>query len=200
MDAGWWLSAAGFAVAMSGTPGPNTAMVLASAANFGVRRTLPHMPGITAGFPLLLLAVALGAGQVLHLLPWLHEAVRWVGAAYLLYLAWRIAAAEPSLGDAGRAARPLSFLGAALFQLLNPKAWAIAVGATAAFGAGEGDDPVARSLALTSLFAAVSLPILWLWALAGAGAARVLRTPEALRWFNRAMGALLALSLVPLFL
>lgn len=198
MDTGWWLAAAGFAVAMSGTPGPNNAMVLASGANFGVRRSLPHMLGIALGFPAMLLAVALGAGEVLARLPGLHAAVRWAGAAYLLLLAWRIATAEPSLGDGRPAARPLSFLGAALFQWVNPKAWVIALGAVAAYGAGE--EVVARMLALALLFAAVTLPILWVWALAGVGAARILRTPRALRWFNRAMGALLALSLVPLVL
>ena len=108
---------------MSATPGPNNAMVAASGATWGFRRTLPHMLGVAVGFPAMLVAVALGAGEVLRARPWLHEALRWAGAAYLLWLAWKIAAAKPEPpGDAatekdkGSGSRPLSFMQAALFQ------------------------------------------------------------------------------------
>lgn len=200
MDASWWLAAAGFAIAMSGTPGPNNAMVMASGANFGLRRSLPHMLGITLGFPAMLLAVALGAGEVFARAPWLHGAVRWVGAAYLLWLAWKIATAAPDEPGAASAAQPLGFVGAALFQWANPKAWVIALGAVAAYGTAAGAAFLAQMGTLAALFAVVTLPILSLWALAGVGAARILRTPRAMRWFNRAMGGLLALSLAPLLL
>lgn len=91
----WFGSALAFALSMSATPGPNNAMVTASGATWGFRRTVPHLLGISLGFPAMLVAVALGAGGVLRAHPWLHEALRWVGAAYLLWLAWRIAVAEP---------------------------------------------------------------------------------------------------------
>ena len=89
--AGWLLSATAFAVSMAATPGPNGAMVAASGANFGFRRTLPHMLGISVGFPVMLVAVALGAGQPLRTWPWLHEALRWIGATYLWRRAMMIA-------------------------------------------------------------------------------------------------------------
>ena len=80
---------------MAATPGPNNAMVAASGATWGFRRTLPHMLGVSVGFPVMLVAVALGAGELLRTRPWAHEALRWVGAAYLLWLAWHIAVSRP---------------------------------------------------------------------------------------------------------
>ncbi len=158
------------------------------------------MLGITLGFPPMPLALALGAGEVFSRAPWLHGAVRRVGAAYRLWLAWRIATAVPAGPGAAGSARPMTFAGAAPFQWANPKAWAIALGAVAAHGTAAGAAFLAQMAALAGLFAAVTLPILSLWAVAGVGAARVLRTPRALLVFNRAMGGLLARSLVPLIL
>ena len=91
----WFASATAFALSMSGSPGPNNAMVTASGANWGFRPTLPHMLGISIGLPVMLVAVALGMGEALRSWPWLHDALRWVGAAYMLWLAWKIGSADP---------------------------------------------------------------------------------------------------------
>ena len=194
----WLVPAVAFAVAMSATPGPNNAMVAASGASFGFRRTLPHMLGITVGFPIMLVAVALGAGEPLRTLPWLHEALRWVGAAYLLWLAWHIAATRPEAADkrAG-ASRPLTFTQAALFQWVNPKAWVIAASAIVTYTSGGGA-VLAQAAALAVVFLVVTLPTIAFWTSVGVGAARVLRSPRALRLFNLAMAALLVASLLPL--
>jgi threonine/homoserine/homoserine lactone efflux protein len=203
----WLASAIAFAVSMSATPGPNNAMVTASGATWGFRRTVPHMLGISFGFPAMLVAVALGAGEVLRARPWLHEALRWAGIAYLLWLAWKIGAAEPETpGEAasdkgqGSASRPLSFAQAALFQWVNPKAWVIELGAVAAYTTGAGSGLVAQTAVLALIFLLVTLPTVALWTLVGVGAARVLRTRRALRAFNLAMAALLVLSLAPMVL
>jgi threonine/homoserine/homoserine lactone efflux protein len=188
----WFGSALAFALSMSATPGPNNAMVTASGASWGLRRTVPHLLGISFGFPAMLVAVALGAGGVLRARPWLEEALRWVGAAYLLWLAWRIAAAEPGVDGAPASGHPLSFWGAALFQWVNPKAWIIALSAVATFTAGWVEAAV-----LAAIFVAVTLPVTAGWTLVGVGAARVLRSRRALRGFNLLMAALLLLSLVP---
>ena len=121
----------GFTFATSVTPGPNNAMLTASGANFGFRRAVPHMLGIILGFPAMVLAIGLGLGTVFSALPWLHLALKYVGAAYMLYLAWRIATAERGKGAA--AAKPISFFEAAGFQWVNPKAWIMGVGALAAY-------------------------------------------------------------------
>src|SRR4051794_34012405 len=97
--AAWLASAAGFAIAMSATPGPNNAMVAASGANFGLRRTVPHMLGVSLGFPAMLVRVALGLAVPLQPSPPLQAALRWGGAGWMLGLAWKIATAEPSAGE-----------------------------------------------------------------------------------------------------
>ena len=115
-----------FAFACSITPGPNNMMLMASGANFGLRRTVPHWLGIMAGFGALLLACGLGLGGLFTAYPVLHEILKWAGAAYLLYLAFRIATAKSiSPGKGGAPARPMSFLGGAAFQLVTsgPGPW-----------------------------------------------------------------------------
>lgn len=197
--AAWLLPALAFAVATSATPGPNNAMLAASGANFGFRRTLPHILGVTVGFPLLVILVilvALGAGAVLRAWPGIDAALRWVGAAYLLSLAWRIATARPEIAGR-RTARPLSFLQAAAFQWVNPKAWVIAASAVVTYTSGGPALP-AQSAALALLFLIVTLPATSFWTGLGVGAGRLLRRQGALRAFNLAMAALLVVSLVPL--
>jgi threonine/homoserine/homoserine lactone efflux protein len=203
IGAAWLVSALAFAVSMSASPGPNNTMLTASGANFGLRRTVPHMLGISIGFPAMLLAVALGAGELLRAHPLALAVLRWAGAAYLLWLAWRIATARPATPkDGGEpaeiAGRPFSFLQAVLFQWVNPKAWVIGLAAvltqTTAIGAAQ----IAEAVLLALLFLAVTLVTSVFWILIGVGAAHVLRTPRALRGFNIAMAALLVASLLPL--
>ena len=197
-DLAWYASVVAFTVSMSATPGPNNTMVMASGAAWGWRRTLPHMAGVALGFPAMLLAVAFGAGEVLRSRPWLHDGLRWIGAAYLLWLAWQIATARPvAPGEGGGGSRPLGFTRAALFQWVNPKAWIIAVGAVVTYTT-SGTAVVAEVMALALIFIVVALPCLAAWTLAGVGAARLLRTPAALRWFNLLLAGLLVASLLPL--
>ncbi len=199
MDVTWLLSASAFAIAMSATPGPNNTMVVASGATYGFARTVPHMLGIAAGFPVMLIVLGT-AGLPLLTDPRVHAVLKWVGAAYLLWLAWKIAASDPTPAEPGAkagAGRPLGFLQAALFQWVNPKAWIIAAGALATYTAQAEGGSLAATLLLATLFGLVALPCLGFWTLIGVGTARVLRTRRALRLFNLAMAGLLVASLVP---
>ncbi|MFH6785326.1 MULTISPECIES: LysE family translocator [Methylobacterium] len=201
MDWTWFLSASAFAVAMSATPGPNNTMVVASGATYGFARTVPHMLGISVGFPAMLIVLGT-VGLPLLTDPRVHAVLKWVGAAYLLWLAWKIATADPDPADpvakaAGAGGRPLGFVQAALFQWVNPKAWVIAAGALATYTAGADGASLAATLALAVLFGIVALPCIGLWTLVGVGTARVLRTRRAVRLFNLAMAGLLVASLVP---
>jgi threonine/homoserine/homoserine lactone efflux protein len=181
-----------FAIAGSFTPGPNNIMLTASGANFGFRRTLPHILGICVGFPLMVAAVGIGLGRLFEAAPAIHAALKVVGSAYLLWLAWRIASAGSEEPD-NAGARPLSFFEAAIFQWVNPKAWIIAIGAISTFTiAGEAMLP--QVLTIAAIFTLVSVPSATVWTLLGIGIARILRSPLALRLFNWSMGALLALS------
>jgi threonine/homoserine/homoserine lactone efflux protein len=204
---GWLLSVLAFAVSMSATPGPNNAMVASSGATFGFLRTLPHLLGVAIGFPAMIVAIAFGAGDLMRTAHHLHDVLRWVGAAYLAWLAFKIATDRPSAEhDKDTEARdlpknrrqPLTFLQAALFQWLNPKAWIIAIGAVTTYTTAGG--VFIQALLLATVFLIVIVPTLSFWTLTGVGAAHVLQSDRALRAFNMAMAALLLASLLPLLL
>jgi len=116
-----------FAFATAGTPGPNNMMLLASGANFGFRRTILHILGISAGLGVMVVAMGWGLSGVFRTFPMLHEILKWAGAAYMLWLAWKIATAT-GINDKSATGQPMTFLEAAAFQWLNPKAWAMALG------------------------------------------------------------------------
>jgi threonine/homoserine/homoserine lactone efflux protein len=192
------LSLIGFAIAMYITPGPNNAMLAASAATFGLRATVPHMLGIAFGFTFMMVVVTAGLGSVVLARPSLLLALRWGGAAWLLWLAWKIATASPAhAAQAGR--RVLGFGGAAAFQWVNPKGWMIAVAASGMFIRPD-QSLAARTIWIGVVFLLVALPCMFPWMLLGAGAARLLRSPSRVRAFNVAMALLLVFSVTPLLL
>jgi threonine/homoserine/homoserine lactone efflux protein len=187
-----------FCFAMSVTPGPNNVMVLASAARHGVRRTLPHMLGITFGFPVMLAMVGAGIGALLLSSPPIHRGLEIVGVLVMLWFALRIArAGAPHVPTGDSRARPLTFLEAALFQWANPKAWLIAIAALALFVHGHGGFWTGIAV-ISAVFVLVCLPCLLAWAALGRGASALLRTERRFLLFNRVMAALLVLALIPL--
>jgi threonine/homoserine/homoserine lactone efflux protein len=189
------LALAMFCFVSSITPGPNNMMLLASGANFGFRRTLPHVFGISVGFGTLVLAVGLGVGSLFALYPALYTVLKVVGGAYMLWLAWRIATAT-GIGDGSATARPMSFWEAFAFQWVNPKAWAISLGAITAFVAPE--QFLIGVLVVTAVFAAINMPCVASWAAFGVVLRRFLDRPWTLRAFNVTMAVLLVLSLYPM--
>jgi threonine/homoserine/homoserine lactone efflux protein len=196
MSEAMFLALATFCFVSSITPGPNNMMLLASGANFGFRRTLPHLLGVTLGFGAMVLAIGLGVSGLFTAYPALYSVLRVVGGAYMLWLAWRIATAD-GIGQANATARPMSFLEAAAFQWVNPKAWAIALGAITAFV--SPNQLVGGVLMVTGVFTLVNLPCVASWAGFGVVLRRLLDRPWTLRAFNVTMAALLVLSLYPMF-
>ncbi len=182
-----------FAFVTSVTPGPNNLMLMASGANFGFRRTVPHMLGIGIGFAAMAFLVGLGLAGIILTVPAAEWALKAASVAYMLWLAWKIArSSAPKEGAA--AGRPMSFLQAAAFQWVNPKAWAMALTATAVYA----PDRTLLSLALVAVvFAAVNLPSVSVWTVIGQELRRVLTNPARLRAFNWTMAALLVASLWP---
>ncbi|MEX0759153.1 MAG: LysE family translocator [Tistlia sp.] len=198
MDWGWVAAVTGFALAMAGTPGPNNMLVTASGANHGFRRTLPLASGIAFGVAGIILVVgAFGTSLVAD--PQVRVVLKWAGLAYLLWLAWRIVSARPAKGaKEGEAGRPLTFLQGALFQLVNPKLWAMVAGAVVTYGGtAAGEDPLAIALVFMVVFGTAALASTLLWTWVGVAAGRFLESERSLRLFNWAMAALLVLSLVP---
>lgn len=184
----------GYAFVTSVTPGPNNLMLLASGVNYGVRRTVPHMLGISLGHALMVFLVGLGLARVFEEVAWSRPALSAVSVAYMLWLAWKIATAAPPEGST-RTGRPLTFLQAAAFQWVNPKAWFMALTAVTNYAAGTGWPALA---VVAAVFAAVNLPSVAVWAVAGERLRGWLDQPRRLRAFNAAMAALLIASLVPL--
>jgi threonine/homoserine/homoserine lactone efflux protein len=192
-------AAAMFGFVTSITPGPNNMMLLASGLNFGVRRTLPHIVGISIGYVVLMLAVGFGLGEALRSLPGAFPALKIAGGVYMLWLAWQIArSAPPHPEPPGQAARrPMSLLQAAAFQWVNPKAWVIVVTAVATYV--SPDELASDLLIVTVVCGLINLPSLGVWAVFGASLRRFLSDPQWRRIFNVGMAALLVLSLWPLF-
>jgi threonine/homoserine/homoserine lactone efflux protein len=183
----------GFAFVTSVTPGPNNMMLLASGVNFGFRRTVPHMLGISIGHSLMVFLVGLGLAGIFKAWPPALVLLKVASVAYMLWLAWKIAsAAAPGAGTTR--AKPFSFLQAAAFQWVNPKAWAMALGAVSAYVT---QPSVWAYAAVALVFASVNLPSVSVWAGAGQAVRRWLETPARLRAFNWTMAALLVLSLWP---
>lgn len=183
-----------FAAVMTLTPGPNVVLVTASAVNFGFNRTIPQMLGITFGFGAMAMASGLGVAGLVEAEPRAHVVLKYVGAAYLLYLAWRIAHAQPATGPAR--ARPIGLMEATLFTWANPKAWVSVLGALAAFTTTGGDALWQTSL-ISGVLAAFCLLSCVAWAGFGAAIGRFIATPRARTMFNWAMAGLLVLSLLP---
>lgn len=185
-----------FAFASSITPGPNNIMLLASGANFGLRRTVPHMLGISIGHGLMVALVGLGLLGLFTALPWLRQALMLASAAYLLWLAWKIANAAPP-GDGAAKGHPFSFLQAAGFQWVNPKAWYMAIYAQTNFTADTG---AWGAVVVALIFAAINLPSVTVWAAMGTQLRRWLDGPGRLRAFNITMALLLVVSLYPMLI
>lgn len=184
---------AAFAFVTSITPGPNNLMLMASGANYGFRRTIPHMLGVGLGFALMVALVGVGLMQIFDQFPITHQILKVVGITYLLWLAWKIASADMPKLDGGRG-RPMTFLQAALFQWVNPKAWQMALTAITLFAP---DRSFYAILLVAVVFGAVNLPSVSSWTLLGQQLSRVLSSPLRLRLFNVSMALLLVASLVP---
>jgi threonine/homoserine/homoserine lactone efflux protein len=187
-----------FALVTSITPGPNNTMLLASGVNFGFNRTIPHMLGITCGFFVLVVAVGLGLGAVFQTYPLLYTILRYVGAAYLLYLAWKIAHSGPVSESEKGESKPISYLGAAAFQWVNPKAWIMAIGAISTYTPMQGY--FTNVIVIAAVFALINLPSVSVWAGCGTLLRNVLKDRRWLRLFNWGMALLLVASLYPLLI
>ena len=190
------LALVGFAVAASATPGPNNFMVFSSSVNFGFSRTIPHMAGVIIGFVLLMASIGAGLGAVIAAFPGLLIVAKAAGAAYLVWIAWKIANTWQMAQGHAVSGKPLTFFQAFAFQWVNPKAWIMSLTAMSVF-----TDPAhyVLSLALVSgVFGIVSVPSLSIWAGGGAALRDWLSQGSRLRYFNIGMALVLVASLWPM--
>jgi threonine/homoserine/homoserine lactone efflux protein len=182
-----------YAFVSSATPGPNNLMLMASGANFGFLRTIPHMLGISIGFMVMLFFVGSGLVQIFDRFPVIYDVLKVASVIYMLWLAWKIANAAPVTKNT-EAGAPMTFLQAAAFQWVNPKAWGMALTAITVY---VGDATIIWLAAAAVLFSAVNLPSVSMWTIAGKQLQRFLTNPRRLSAYNWTMAALLIASLYP---
>jgi len=176
------------------TPGPSNIMLTAAGAQAGVLRGLPCLLGVASGMALMMFLVPLGLASVVLAHPPVLKMLRWGGATFLLWLSWKIATASGRV-DSTAGGNPVGYLGAAVFQWLNPKSWLVSASAAATFLRVEAGSPVAQAASLGGLFFLAALPSCLLWLAFGAAVQHALNNPRRRRIFNVVMGALLALSI-----
>lgn len=184
---------AAFAFVTTVTPGPNNLMLLASGANYGFRKTLPHMLGIVIGLSSLILVVGGGLMALLDAYPALKMGLSVVSVMYLLWLAWKVASAAPLTSNDEKGA-PMTLLQAAAFQWVNPKAWAMGLSAITLYAA---DTTLFSVFVVAGVFAVISFPAISVWAWFGMVVRQWLTSHLRYRVFNIAMAVLLVGSLYP---
>lgn len=189
----------GFAFVMSISPGPGNFLLLASGANFGFWRTLPLVFGISGGFLTMVLVIGLGFGEILKTYSIIYQGLRFLCIAYVLWLAWKIAQVK-SLGpeETEPGSTPIGFFQAATLQLLNPKAWAVALIVTVSYT--SPDNYVSSLIWMLVTFAVVNIPSISVWALGGTALRQFLRTEKRVRIFNVTMALLLVAAMIPVLL
>jgi threonine/homoserine/homoserine lactone efflux protein len=193
------LTSVPFLAAMGFTPGPNNILVAGSGVNFGFRATVPHMLGVTFGYPAMLLLVGVGLAQVFTAVPQVHVVLKYVCIAYLLFLAWKVASAGAPSDENRRTSKPLTFLQAVAFQWVNGKGWVVALSAVTTYTVVE-SSLILQVIALALISMLVTVASVSCWTLFGAMLRRYLHTEQRRKWFNYSMAGLLVLSIIPVFL
>lgn len=182
-----------FAFVTSITPGPNNLMLMTSGANFGFRRTIPHMLGVGLGFVFMVILVGIGLVQMFELYPISGIILKVASVVYMFYLAWKIALSAPP-EDTQAAGKPITFIQAALFQWVNPKAWAMALTAVSVYAPSQN---IVMIFTVAVVFGIINIPSVGSWTILGQQMRRFLDRPNRLRLFNFGMAFLLVISLYP---
>ncbi len=184
-----------FAGVSAFTPGPNNTLLMASGMNFGFRRTLPLIAGVTLGFPLMIGLVGLGLGKVFDSYPVFYQSLKYAGAAYMLFLAWKIATARLSASE-DAIAQPMSFLQMMLFQWVNPKGWVMAITSLSAYTLAA--HYYAGVATVVGVFVFMGITSAVTWTAFGAALKGVMSDPRYFKTINVSLALLLVTSLVPM--
>ena len=186
-----------FAFVSSITPGPNNLMLMTSGANFGFKLTIPHMLGVALGFTLMIVLVGIGLMQLFDLYPISYQILKYASIVYLLYLSYKIATSSQPIDQTQQESKPFTFVQAALFQWVNPKAWTMALTAISVYAPNKSIPAV---LLVAAIFGAINLPSICSWIVLGQQLRRFLNSHRKLKIFNLTMAALLILSLYPVLI
>ncbi|MBU2968684.1 LysE family translocator [Pseudoalteromonas sp. C2R02] len=184
-----------FAFVSSITPGPNNLMLMSSGANFGFKLTIPHMLGVSLGFVFMVCLVGAGLIQVFDIYPITYQVLKVFSVIYLVYLAYKIATSKPIEDHKPNNSKPFTFLQAAMFQWVNPKAWTMALTAISVYSPSKNMESI---LLVGIVFGAINLPSVGVWTVLGQQLKRFLTSDIKLRIFNITMALLLIASLYPM--
>jgi len=190
------ISITSFAFASTMTPGPNNIMLLSSGLTFGYKRTIPHALGVNFGFPIMVICVGLGVGELFEVFPFIYNILKVVGMSYLLWMAWHIANTKGAPNTEKIKDKPFTFLQAALFQWVNPKAWMAAIASTAAFIT---DQQIAfiQVMIISFVFFVCAILSTNSWSLGGVLLKRFIQNNRLVQIFNITMAILIVGSILP---
>jgi threonine/homoserine/homoserine lactone efflux protein len=180
------------------TPGPNNTLLMASGMNHGFRQTLPMILGVGIGFPMMIGLIGLGLERVFEVVPQFYTILKYGGALYMLYLAWKIATSTPTKNSDTKAGKPLGFVQMCLFQWINPKGWIMAITALSSYTVASSYGTGVAIVVATFVFMGFSSAVLWVSF--GAALKSVMNDPRYFRAINLGLASLLVLSLVPMLL
>ena len=183
-----------FAITAAVTPGPSNVLVMTAGARSGIIGGLRCLLGVVAGMAMMMGAAVAGLGGVITAFPVLLVILKWVGSAFLLWLAWKVASAPPIRSELGE--EPIGFWKSLGFQWVNPKSWIVSASAAASYGSALPGSTAARSLLISATFAVAATIACAVWLVFGAALKQWLSNERNSRVFNLTMGALLAASIV----
>jgi threonine/homoserine/homoserine lactone efflux protein len=187
------ISVAVFSFVTAVSPGPNNTFLLSSGANFGLKRSLPYLNGIMVGLSGMMIALGAGLGVIFTTLPLVYQVLKWVGFAYIVYLASLIVRST-SKSETGEPVY-IGFVKATTFQFVNPKAWVVVASFMATMV--PVDAGIAATIFICVFFLVFTYPGAFLWAVAGQVLKEWLSNPLRRRIFNIVSAVLLVLSMVP---
>jgi threonine/homoserine/homoserine lactone efflux protein len=183
-----------FAFVSSITPGPNNLMLMNSGANFGFKKTIPHLLGVGVGFTLMIALVGLGVIKLFDSFPLSYQILKVISIIYLLYLAFKIASSKGNFEQGSSSSTPFTFIQAAFFQWVNPKAWTMALTSISLYAPSKSFVAV---LFVAIVFGLINLPCISSWVVLGQKIQVLLTDRMRLRAFNITMALLLVMSLYP---
>ena len=183
-----------FAFVSSATPGPNNIMLLASGANYGFMRSIPHMLGISIGHAIMIILLGTILANLFESYPIILQVLKIIGIVYLFFLAYKIATSASGIKNK-KLSKPLNFFQAASFQWVNPKAWAMALTAISIYAPSQNLNSI---LMVALIFCLTNLPSVSIWTIFGQNLKILLINRKRLITFNIFMSILLIASLFPI--
>ena len=187
-----------FGIVAAYTPGPNNFVAFYSGFNFGIKKTLPHIMGVTLGFPFLLLCLALGLINVFKLYPLIQEILKYLGTLFLIYLAYKISFSEPS-NQENKNKNPVKFIETFIFQFLNPKGVLIGIIIVSTY-VEHGENYLKYATQVIFFAFLVSLTSITFWTFVGKYLRKFATNEKFIKYFNCVMSLLLILSIITFYI